>query len=113
VSGRQPLWERREHQPVVIGLSTSKREVLVTHVMDAEPDHRRKSPEPSIWPFVTALAVTVLFVSSIFTPWAVVYGSVPVAVAMTVWFWPREGKRPGALAREIAAGHATPTEQTT
>ena len=37
-------------------------------------------PEPSIWPFLTAIATTVLFIWSIFTPWGVVYGAVPVFV---------------------------------
>jgi cytochrome c oxidase subunit 1 len=30
-----------------------------------------------------------MFVSSIFTPWAVVIGSVPVAAALIAWFWPK------------------------
>jgi cytochrome c oxidase subunit I+III len=33
-------------------------------------------PESSIWPFLAAVAVTVLFVGSIFTPWAMVWGAV-------------------------------------
>ena len=36
----------------------SKREVLVTRVLDAEPDHRYELPAPSIWPFLTAIATT-------------------------------------------------------
>jgi cytochrome c oxidase subunit 1 len=44
---------------------------------------------PSIWPFVSTITVTVLFIGSIFTPWAVVWGSIPVAAAVTLWFWPR------------------------
>jgi len=35
------------------------------------------------------VATTVLFVGSIFTPWAVVWGSVPVGIAATWWFWPK------------------------
>ena len=30
-----------------------------------------------------------LFVGSIYTPWAVVWGSLPVAVALIGWFWPK------------------------
>ena len=60
--------------------ATDVRDVLVTHVLDAEPDHRLEFPEPSIWPFLTAIATTVLFIWSIFTPWGVVYGAVPVFV---------------------------------
>jgi hypothetical protein len=32
--------------------------------------------------------VTVFFIGSIFTPWAVVWGTPPIAVALTGWFWP-------------------------
>jgi cytochrome c oxidase subunit 1 len=88
VSGRDPVWENPPDQPVVVGLRSDVREVLVTHVLDAEPDHRLEFPEASIWPVITALATTVLFVGSIFTPWAIVWGSVPVFIAMVGWFWP-------------------------
>jgi cytochrome c oxidase subunit 1 len=30
-----------------------------------------------------------MFVSSMFTPWAVVIGAVPVGVALIAWFWPK------------------------
>jgi cytochrome c oxidase subunit I len=89
VGGRDPLWDDPPDQPVVVGLRSDVRDVLVTHVLDAEPDHRLEFPEPSIWPLVTALATTALFIGSIFTPWAVVYGSVPVFIAMVGWFWPK------------------------
>ena len=89
VAGRDPLWENPPDQPVIVGLREDARDVLVTHVLDAEPDHRLLFPEPSIWPFLTALAVTVLFIWSIFTPWGVVYGGVPVFVTMVGWFWPK------------------------
>jgi cytochrome c oxidase subunit 1 len=36
-----------------------------------------------------SLAVTAAFISSIFTPWAVVLGTLPVAAALTAWFWPK------------------------
>jgi cytochrome c oxidase subunit 1 len=87
--GRDPLWENAPDQPVVTGLATQYREVLVTHVLDAEPDHRQKFPDPSAWPLLTALASTALFIGSIFTPWAVVWGAIPLLVTLTGWFWPR------------------------
>jgi len=59
------------------------------YVLDAEPDHRIEFPSPSIWPLLTALATTGLFIGSIFTPWAVVYGAVPVFATMVGWFWPK------------------------
>jgi cytochrome c oxidase subunit 1 len=74
--------------------------VLVTSVLDAMPDHRPVFPMPNIWPFVSAVATTVLFIGSIFTPWAVVWGTVPVAIAMTAWFWPRRRETDQHLALE-------------
>jgi len=72
-----------------VGLRADARDVLVTHVLDAEPDHRLVFPAPSIWPFLTAISTTTLFIWSIFTPWGVVYGAVPVFVTMVGWFWPK------------------------
>jgi hypothetical protein len=77
---------------VVKGLRTDIREVLVTNYLDAEPDHRTESPEPTIWPFLAALATTGLFIGSIFTPWAVPIGAIPVAITLTGWFWPTKEK---------------------
>jgi cytochrome c oxidase subunit I+III len=111
VSGRQPLWHEDPDQPAVVGLATERREVLVTYLLDAEPDHKYENPEPSIWPFVTAIAVSGLFIGSIFTPWAVVWGAIPSFIAMTLWFWPREGYSPRELERRIEAGKVTPREE--
>jgi cytochrome c oxidase subunit 1 len=98
VAGRDPLWDNPPHQPVVVGLRSDVRDVLVTHVLDAEPDHRLEFPSSSPWPFWTAVATTGLFIGSIFTPWAVVYGAVPVFITMTGWFWP---KRPGDTGTQL------------
>jgi cytochrome c oxidase subunit 1 len=92
VNGREALWDAAPDQPVVKGLRTDIREVLVTNYLDAEPDHRTESPEPTIWPFLAALATTGLFIGSIFTPWAVPIGAIPVAITLTGWFWPTKEK---------------------
>lgn len=90
VHGRYPLWEPKGTPDHIIGLAADAREQLVTSVLDAIPDHRNMFPEPTIWPFISALAVSVLFIGSIFTPWAMVWGAIPVAIALTAWFWPSE-----------------------
>jgi cytochrome c oxidase subunit I+III len=64
--------------------------VLVTRLLDAEPDHRFHSPDPSIWPFLTALATTAMLIGSIFTPWAIVWGAIPTTIALILWFWPKQ-----------------------
>jgi cytochrome c oxidase subunit I+III len=95
VAGRDPLWENPADQPVVAGLRDDVRDVLVTHVLDAEPDHRVEFPGPSLWPFITAIATTILFIWSIFTPWGVVYGAGPLFVALVGWFWPKSADEGG------------------
>ena len=89
VDSRTPLWDAGEKLSVVHGLRVEDREVLLTTVLAAEPSIREPSAEPSAWPFITALAVTVMFVSSIFSPWAVVFGAIPATIALTAWFWPK------------------------
>jgi cytochrome c oxidase subunit I+III len=89
VAGREPLWDNPPDQPFIVGLRADVRDVLVTHVLDAEPDHRVEFPTPSIWPFLTGLATTALFIGSIFTPWGVVYGAGPLLVTLIGWFWPK------------------------
>jgi cytochrome c oxidase subunit I+III len=73
-------------------MSCEMKEQLVTRVLDAEPDHRYPVCGPSLWPLVAAMATSVMFVWSIFNPWGVVWGSIPVFVALVGWFWPTRGK---------------------
>ena len=89
IGSRDPVWEDPADMPVVTGVRSDRKEVLVTRLLDAQPDHRYHSVEPSIWPFVAALATTALFIGSIFTPWAVVWGSIPVTITLIFWFWPK------------------------
>jgi cytochrome c oxidase subunit I+III len=89
VEGRHALWDRSDPAPTVVGLRTDIREVLVTGVMDAEPFHKTDVPDPSIWPFLTAVATAGLLIAIPFTPWAMVYGTPPVAVGLVGWFWPK------------------------
>lgn len=88
VSGRDPLWEQPDVLSVVKGLRTDRRELLVTSVVEALPEAREALPRNSIWPFVTAIATTIMLIWSIFTPWGVVWGSIPIAVCLIGWFWP-------------------------
>jgi cytochrome c oxidase subunit 1 len=90
VAGRDTLWTQAPDQPVVTGLRSDVRQVLVTKMLDAEPDYKDEFPEPTVWPLLAALATTAMFVSSIFTPRAVVCGAIPVAVALIGWFWPKK-----------------------
>jgi len=103
VHARDPLWQRvqdDERSPsAVAGLTVHAREVLTTTVLDAAPDTRPLFPNPSLWPFVSAVATTVFFIGSIFTPTAAWWGTVPVAIAMIAWFWP--SRRDNRVARAL------------
>ncbi|MFC3067685.1 cytochrome c oxidase subunit I [Phenylobacterium soli] len=103
VEGREPLWMSPGGPATLQGLSVEHREVLLTGLVDAEPDVRHGSPEPSIWPFITTLSVSVLFVGSVFDEWWLVWGSIPFALCILGWFWPKKGhsKRIGAAEKNI------------
>jgi cytochrome c oxidase subunit 1 len=88
VTSSHPLWED-ERLRVMRGLKLDERELVLTSVLDARPDLREPSVPPSIWPLLAAIAVGTMFLTSIFTPWAVIVGAVPIAITLTAWFWPK------------------------
>jgi len=90
---RTPLWDSKGELPVVTGLRADDKEMLLTTVVAATPDLREPVAEPSLWPFIASCATGVLFVSSIFSPWAVVVGAIPTGIALIAWFWPKDMKR--------------------
>ena len=92
VEGRCALWDRSADPPIVTGIRSDCREVLVTDVMDAEPVHKAEYPAPSIWPFLCAVVTSAFFIGSIFTPWALPVAIVPLAVTLIGWFWPGKKK---------------------
>jgi cytochrome c oxidase subunit I+III len=88
VQSRDGLWTPTVEQPVVTGLRSDRREVLVTSLFDALPGHRYRQPHDSIWPLVMALVVGFVFIGSIFTPWAVLVGLGLGFIAFAGWAWP-------------------------
>ena len=99
VKSAHPLWKDGPAQPVVTGLRADIREVLVTDLHDARPDHRHLLDGPALSPFLTAVATGIGIITAIFTPWGVVIGAVLLAITLTIWFWP-EGKPIPDTARE-------------
>jgi cytochrome c oxidase subunit 1 len=87
VEGRYALWMQNEKTPLVVGLSTTKREILSTSVVDAFPELRFEVPGASIWPAAVALATAVAFIIGIFTPWAFAVAAVLAFAALAGWFW--------------------------
>jgi len=89
VRSADPLWEDPDVLMVAAGLRTDRRELIISTVTEAQPQARESSPRNSIWPLWAAIATTVMLVWSIFSPWAVVWGSIPIAIALIGWFWPK------------------------
>jgi cytochrome c oxidase subunit I+III len=107
VSSRSPLWEQREALPVMGGLKTHEREIVLTTLVDAEPDLRHPSPGLTPWPLFTSIGIAILFIGSIFHEWMVVWGSIPMAIGLIGWFWPQPEekgeKEPGERTEAQAA----------
>jgi hypothetical protein len=38
------------------------------------------------------LTISLTLFGSIYTPWAVVWGAIPIAVSLIGWFWPKGSK---------------------
>jgi cytochrome c oxidase subunit I+III len=107
VEGRMALWDRSAEPPHVVGIRSDCREVLVTRVLDAVPDHRTEMPAPSIWPLLSALSVGLMFVMTLFTPWGLVIGGTIATAAVIMWFWPKRSDQTGpAYRREAHEEHA-------
>jgi cytochrome c oxidase subunit I+III len=102
VASREPLWRTELAPPPVIGLEYHKRQVLITALLDAEPDHRYKMPGPSLWPLLTAITTSVMFVWSIFQASGLIWGAIPTFLCLIGWFWPTAGKE------RLASGAARP-----
>jgi cytochrome c oxidase subunit 1 len=61
-----------------------------------------------VWPLVTAFGVVFMLVWILYTPWAFIFGAIPIGIGLVGWAWPRgpkseaeraEGMRP---AEEVA-----------
>jgi cytochrome c oxidase subunit I+III len=103
VQGLYALWDRTPDRPVVVGMNTERREVLLTTVLDAEPDARYVHPGGSIAPLLCALAVGVTFIGGIFTPWAFVVGPILLFPPLLLWMATQEKQKgPPTYAEEPA-----------
>jgi cytochrome c oxidase subunit 1 len=89
VNGREALWDAEPNQPIVGGIREDIPEMLVTNSLDSEPQFKEEMPGPSIWPFLTSIAVSIAFIWSIFSPWGIAYGAIPVVITLIGWLWPR------------------------
>jgi cytochrome c oxidase subunit I+III len=94
VQGLYALWDRTPDEPVVVGMNPERREVLITSVLDAEPQARYQHPGPTIATPLAALAVGVTFIGGIFTTWAFVVGPLLLFPVLLLWM-ATEDEHPG------------------
>jgi cytochrome c oxidase subunit I+III len=87
VVGRDALWDETSDTPVVIGLSTDKRETLSTTIMDAEPEHKHELAEDSLWPFLLSVVTFAALLGVIFHPVAFPIGLAVSYPVLFLWFW--------------------------
>ena len=100
VEGRGALWARTDARPSVTGLRTDSREALITTLVDALPDSRFHHPDPSIDPFLSAVATGAIFIALIFTPWGLPLGSILLLVTLTAWAWPTKTEHASHVKQE-------------
>jgi heme/copper-type cytochrome/quinol oxidase subunit 1 len=96
IASRHPLWEDRLHEGS--GRSSLDRgpvldrgkEMLLTSVLDAEPDLIVRMPEDTLWPFLTTAAITVLLAGLLLHLWwLAAAGGAAILLCTLGWLWPR------------------------
>lgn len=100
VRSRHPLWEQESVQPrgddrvsrLMDALShypTRWRGALTTSAIDAQPEEVFRVSGPSIWPFVTAVGIIVIFGAEIFSLRILVaLGALTLIGGLIGWHWP-------------------------
>jgi len=88
VSSRYPLWIDPEERACVVGMRDDRREVLTTTVLDAAPHHRYVLPASSIWPFLTAVGLTIGLICAVFAFSGYWLASLLGLIGFIGWFWP-------------------------
>jgi cytochrome c oxidase subunit I len=104
IESRTPMWTHRQGLPAVSGLRVDEREILVTSAIETIPEIREHVPDPTLWPFIAAVVTSIVLIWSIYTPWAIAYGAIPVAIVLTGWLYPKKflAPRPGEEFQELA-----------
>jgi len=86
-TSRHPLWDTAIDLPVITGLRSDRREVLLTTAFDARPESRHYHPADSIWPVYLAGCMAVVFIGSIFSPYFVLGGLGLSLIGLAGWGW--------------------------
>ncbi|MDQ2643765.1 MAG: cytochrome ubiquinol oxidase subunit I, partial [Myxococcota bacterium] len=87
-------WEPSAGARWVVGMRPSEREILITGLLDAAPDHRVVLPKPALSPLLAALATAGMIVACLFTPWGLPAGLLVLGAALVGWLWPEPPHTP-------------------
>jgi cytochrome c oxidase subunit I len=90
VNSAYPVWDALPDQPYVVGMRSDIREVLITHTLDADPDHREELPTHSYAPILLALSTWLGLWGAIFFAWWFTTGYVIAGISLVYWFWPKK-----------------------
>ncbi len=100
VRSGNPLWDDMNPQAPDLGPGFGwrsemadavhgRRQTIATTAMDAVPDHQLILPSPSLWPFWTAIALSVGFVGVMVHPILLGVGGGLAVVGLIGWHWPQ------------------------
>lgn len=87
VTSISPMIDDMPLKKEVEGISVMEREVLTSEIESGKVHAVIKLPGPSLWPFLTALAVGFGFIGSVFGPIWFVYGFLLSFLTITGWLW--------------------------
>jgi cytochrome c oxidase subunit 1/cytochrome c oxidase subunit I+III len=75
--------------------------MLLTSVLDAEPDLIVRMPDDTLWPFLATVAITVLLAGLLLHLWwLAAAGGAAVLLCALGWLWPR-----GSMEQTARPGH--------
>jgi cytochrome c oxidase subunit 1 len=97
VRSRDPLWDETaaEHEGwVTSNPQHPRRDVMVTTLLDAAPDHIDLLPGPTIWPLWAAVGAAIAFLGSMIHLLLVPLGALIAVVAFVAWLWPPREELP-------------------
>ncbi|MBC8089651.1 MAG: cytochrome c oxidase subunit I [Phycisphaerae bacterium] len=121
VRSRHPMWDQTTLRPLAdddaavaraVHLTeyapTTFRGSLVVDILDGHPIGIAHLPRRSIWPFVMAVGLTVLFVAALVdSAWTAVTGAAIIVTALVGWFWPLDTEA-AAIAGPHGRDHVLP-----
>jgi cytochrome c oxidase subunit I+III len=97
VRGRDPLLDRAPSELegwLISDAEQPQREVMVTTLLDAAPDHVDLLPGPTIWPLWAAIGAAIAFLGSIVHLLLVPLGGLIALVSFVGWLWPPREELP-------------------